>query len=311
MQLAQSDQIETAYHQWQSDNLELERWDKVAADFHQYENLRSGPMTEVETEKARLQQENQSLEKRQHSELFMSNDQMQAYSGSPNIIEKGEKSPDEELREEHSLLKQMLRFHERDRQLIAYELHDGLVQDVTAAQMLLDYLLKSGNLPDGEARRQVQEASRLVQKAIDEARQLIGGLHPIILEEMGVVLAISYLIDNLPPSNKLAIDFDANVQSARFEPLLEVAIYRIIQQAINNIQRHSRASRAKIRLTQQGNWIHVEIQDEGIGFDPSSVSEDRFGLQGIRERARLMRGRAVIESAPGNGTHIYVDLPVA
>jgi len=267
-------------------------------------------MSALKKQSLALIMKNQSLGKRQHSELFMSNDQMQAYSGSPNIIEKGEISPDEELREEHAFLKQMLRFHERDRQLIAYELHDGLVQDVTAAQMLLDYLIKSGNLPDGEVRQQVQEASRLVQKAVDEARQLIGGLRPIILEEMGVVSAISYLIDNLP-RNELTIDFDAKVQSARFEPLLEATIYRIIQQAINNIQCHSRASQAKIRLSQQDNWIHLEIQDWGIGFDPSSVSEDRFGLQGIRERARLMRGRAVIESAPGKGTHINVDLPVA
>ncbi len=176
--------------------------------------------------------------------------------------------------------------------------------------MLLSYLMKSGNLPDGEARQQVQEANRLVQKAVDEARRLIGGSRPPILEEVGMVSAISYMIDNLP-RNKLSIDFYAKVQSARFEPLLESTIYRIVQQAINNIQRHSCASRAKISLTQQGNWINVEIQDWGIGFDPSSVSEDRFGLQGIRDRARLMRGRAVIESAPGNGTHINVDLPAA
>jgi signal transduction histidine kinase len=240
----------------------------------------------------------------------MSNDQMKEYSGSPNIIEKREKSREDEPREEQSLLKQMLHFQERDRQLIAYEIHDGLIQDVTAAQMLLGYLIKSGNLPEGEARQQIQEANRLVQKAVEEARQLIGGLRPPILEEMGVVSAISYLIDNLP-RNMLTIDFDAKVQSTRFEPLLEATIYRIVQQAINNIQRHSRADRAKIGLTQQGNWIHVEIQDWGIGFDPSSVSEDRFGLQGIRDRARLMRGRAVIESAPGKGTHINVDLPLA
>jgi signal transduction histidine kinase len=240
----------------------------------------------------------------------MLNDQMKEYSGSPNITEKKEINSDDQSREDQSLLKQMLRFHERDRQLIAYEIHDGLIQDVTAAQMLLGYLIKSGNLPDGEAREQILEANRLVQKAVEEARQLIGGLRPPILEEMGVVSAISYLIENLP-RNKLTIDFDAKVQSPRFEPLLESTIYRIVQQALNNIQRHSCASRAKIGLTQPGNWIHVEIQDWGIGFDPSSVSKDRFGLQGIRDRARLMRGRAVIESAPGKGTLINVDLPVA
>jgi len=149
----------------------------------------------------------------------------------------------------------------------------------------------------------------LLQKAMNEARQLISGLRPPILEEMGVISAISYLIDNLP-ANKLTIHFSAKVQFERLEPLLEATIYRIVQQAINNIQLHSRADRAEIRLTQQGDWIHLKIQDWGIGFDPSNVSEDRFGLQGIRERARLMRGRAAIDSAPGKGTQINVDLPV-
>jgi signal transduction histidine kinase len=254
--------------------------------------------------------QNQSLGKRPELEQSIQNDPMKTYTGSPNIVDYSEKNRGEKLCEQQSLLKQMLHFHERDRQLIAYELHDGLVQDITAAQMLLNYSIKSGNLPAGEAGEQVQEASRLVQKAVDEARRLIGGLRPPILEEMGVVSAISYLIDNLP-HNKITIDFSAKVQSERFEPLLEAAIYRIVQQAINNIQRHSRANRAEIALTQQGIWIHLEIQDSGIGFDPSSVSEDRFGIQGIRERARLMRGRAVIDSAPGKGTRINVDLPVA
>ena len=217
---------------------------------------------------------------------------------------------EEKLREEQSLLERMLRFHERDRQLIAYEIHDGLIQDATAAQMLLNSVLEHDNLPEGELRATIQEAGVLVQKAMDEARRLIGGLRPSILEEMGVVSAISYLINNLP-ANKHTINFITKLQFERLEPLLEATIYRIVQQAVNNIQRHSCADRAEIRLTQQGDWIHLEIQDWGIGFDLSNVSEDRFGLQGIRERARLMRGRAVIDSAPGKGTQIIVELPVA
>jgi signal transduction histidine kinase len=211
--------------------------------------------------------------------------------------------------EEQSLLKQILHFQERDHQLIAYEIHDGLVQDITAAQMILDSMLKSGNLSNAQLHSQIQEAGALVQKAVDEARRLISRLRPLILEEKGVVSAISYLIDNLP-HNKIKFDFRAEVQSDRLAPLLEAAIYRIVQQAINNIQRHSRTDRAKIRLILQGQWIRLEIQDWGIGFDLSCVGEDRFGLQGIRDRARLMRGRAVIDSAPGKGTRIIVDLPV-
>jgi signal transduction histidine kinase len=216
---------------------------------------------------------------------------------------------DERLREEQLLLKKMLRFQERDRKLLAYEIHDGLVQDATAAQMLLSTLLQFGSLPDDETRATIQEANALVQKTVNEARRLIGGLRPVILEELGLIAAINFLKNNLPP-NVLKVDFIQDVHFERLEPLFEATIFRIVQQSIANIKRHSHSDRAEIRLTQNGDWMHLEIQDWGVGFDPSSVCEDRFGLQGIRERARLMRGRAVIDSAPGKGTLIIVDLPV-
>jgi PAS domain S-box-containing protein len=217
---------------------------------------------------------------------------------------------EEKLREEQSLLENMLRLHECDRQLVAFEIHDGFVQDATAADMFLKSLLSSDNLPYGEVRDKVQKVDDLIKKAVEESRQLISGLRPTILEESGVIPAVSNLIDSMPPG-KPTIGFTADVQFKRSEPLLEATLYRIVQHGINNIKRHSHADRAEIRLTQQGQWIHLEIEDWGIGFDPLNVSEDRFGLQGIRERARLMRGRAVIDSAPGKGTRIIVDLPVA
>ena len=101
-----------------------------------------------------------------------------------------------------------------------------------------------------------------------------------------------------------------NFRGAEFD-VWHTPMYDGKEKAINNIQCHSRADRAEIRLTQQGEWLRIEIQDWGIGFDPSNVDKDRFGLQGIRERARLMRGRVVIDSAPGKGTQIIVELPVA
>jgi PAS domain S-box-containing protein len=216
----------------------------------------------------------------------------------------------EKLREERKLLQRVLQFHERDRQLIAYEIHDGFVQNATAAQMLLNSLLKSHCSTDSELSRQVQEASTLVQKAIDESRQLIRGLRPPVLEQMGVVAAISHLLDGIS-SNELTIQFKTDVEFKRLDPLLESTIYRIVQQAVNNIQRHSRADRAEIRLDQHGDDLHLEIQDWGIGFDFRNVSKDRFGLQGIRERARLMRGRVQIDSVLGKGTLIIIDLPLA
>lgn len=247
----------------------------------------------------------------------MNHEHMKTLSELPNTVQVSEKNSatqrmisENNLREEQLLLHKMLRFHERDRKLIAYEIHDGFVQDATAAQMLLSSLTQYGSLSDAGVKATIEEASVLIQKAVNEARRLIGGLRPTILEDLGVVSAIKYLIDNLSPKI-IEITFETKVRFVRLEPLLEATIFRIAQQAISNIQKHSHAEKAEIRLTQQGDLIHLEIQDWGVGFDTSSVSEDRFGLQGIRERARLMCGRAAIDSVIGKGTHIAVDLPAA
>ncbi|OHB68408.1 MAG: hypothetical protein A2V70_17210 [Planctomycetes bacterium RBG_13_63_9] len=170
-------------------------------------------------------------------------------------------------------------------------------------------VLASAGLPPGAVRSQIEQAAEAVRKSVNEARRLIGGLRPPILDDLGVVPAIEYLAQDQLADGP-AISFTAEVQFDRLEPLLEATIYRIVQEAITNVKRHSRSDRAEIRLTQEGDRIHVEVRDWGVGFDPASVVGNRFGLQGIRERARLMRGRAEIDSAPGTGTRIFVDLPV-
>jgi signal transduction histidine kinase len=216
---------------------------------------------------------------------------------------------EEKLGAGRRLMEQMLHSHERDRRLIAYEIHDGLVQDVAAAHMELQTLLQS-RLPSGFPRDQVQLAADLVGKSVSQARELISGLRPPILDELGVVAAIEYLIESRQ-GGRPWVSFTAQVEFDRLEPLLEATIYRIVQEAVTNVKRHSQSDRSEIRLTQVGDRIHIEIEDWGIGFDPAGVTKDRFGLEGIRERARLLRGRAVINSAPGRGARIFVDLPVA
>jgi signal transduction histidine kinase len=113
------------------------------------------------------------------------------------------------------------------------------------------------------------------------------------------------------PAGAPAVRFISDVNCERTDYATQVAVYRIAQQALHNICRHSRAERAEIRLFRNEDRLRLEIEDWGIGFDPAGVNEDRFGLQGIRQRARLLRGRASIESAPGKGTRIVVELPAA
>ncbi len=220
------------------------------------------------------------------------------------------KQTEERLRTEQRRMQAMLSSQERDRRLTAYEIHDGLVQDIAGAQMRLETLLNDRRLPEGPVRQQFLTVSELIRKALGEARHLIGGLRPPILDDLGVVAAIEYLIDE-QPADGTWFELEVDVHFDRLEPLLEGTIYRICQEAITNVQRHSRSPRATIRLLQIDDRLRVEIRDWGVGFRPGEIHGNRLGLQGIRERARLLHGWAEIDSEPGQGTRVCVELPLA
>ena len=227
---------------------------------------------------------------------------------STNITER--KQAEERLLQEQDFLRGLLKAHERDRQLMAYEIHDGLVQDMTAGVWHLESLSQAiGNLNKQDADT-LELALGLLRRSIGEARRLLSGLRPPILDEAGVVLAIQYLVAEQSAPGKLDIHFSHDVQFDRLDSLLEGTIFRIVQESLNNIKRHSKAALGEVRLTQTGDRMQLLVRDFGCGFRLEDVPTDRFGLQGIRKRAALVGGHAEIDTAPGRGTRITVDLPL-
>lgn len=204
----------------------------------------------------------------------------------------------------------MLRVQDRDRTLVAYELHDGLVQQLTGALMHLEAYREAAAQGSDRASEEFDRSLGLLRMSLDEGRRLISGLRPPILDECGIVAAVEYLIRDDRTHPEIQVEFVHDVRFDRLVPVLEGAVYRIVQESLSNVRRHSRALRARVLLVQTGERLHLEIRDWGRGFDASQVSSDRYGIQGIRERARLLRGSARIESSPGRGTQILVDLPV-
>ena len=104
--------------------------------------------------------------------------------------------------------------------------------------------------------------------------------------------------------------FDSNVQFGRLPPILENALYRIAQEALTNACKHSKSKKVTVTMTQEGQDVRLEVRDWGIGFDPESVEKGHFGLEGIRQRVRLLGGRLTIESTPGSGTLVQVVVPI-
>jgi PAS domain S-box-containing protein len=211
------------------------------------------------------------------------------------------------LRREQEFLRRLLDLQERDRQLVAYEIHDGMVQEMTGALMHLEAFRHA---PDRHIRDQeFERGSRLLREAVNEARRLISGLRPPVIDDLGVVAAVEYLINEARPDLP-NIEYLHRTTFDRLVPPLESAIFRIVQEALSNVRKHSGSRRARVELIETDGTLKLSIRDWGCGFDPADVSRERFGLQGIRQRARLLGTTATIESSPGQGTLIAVDLPL-
>lgn len=213
------------------------------------------------------------------------------------------------VQKEQQTLKQLLEVYERDRQLVSYEIHDGLAQPLTAALMNLEALQVRAAL-EAAAGDGCAMAITLVRDSLAQARSLMRGLRPVILDDFGVVTAVDHLVSESQTNGDVQIEWSHDVEFDRLAPPLEITLYRVVQEGLTNALRHSQSKRIRVALVQQGDRILARVEDWGQGFDLQAVGADRFGLRGLRERVELLGGQAAIDSTPGKGTRITVELPV-
>jgi PAS domain S-box-containing protein len=237
------------------------------------------------------------------------------YNGTPCVIcffrdtTERRKAHDALERERQSLWR-MLQASDHERQTISYEIHDGLAQYLAAAGMQFqahDALRQ--NSPD-KARKAYETAVELVRQAHRESRRLISEVRPPVIDEIGLETAISHLVHEHRRHGGPKIECRSSVQFGRLPQILENALYRIVQEALTNACKHSMSQEVKVTMTQDGQNVRLEVRDWGIGFDPESVEKGHFGLEGIRQRVRLLGGRLTIESTLGSGTLLQVVVPI-
>jgi PAS domain S-box-containing protein len=217
------------------------------------------------------------------------------------------------LEAERNFLRHLLQAQDRDRQLTAYDLHDGAVQLITGALLRVEAVLGRDSLgrgPADPARDDLNYAARHLRDALDELRRLIGGLRPPVIDEAGVVGALAYLVEQAKSRDGLDVEFTHVGPPDRLPALVETTVFRIVQEALQNIVRHAETDRARVRLETHGEEVCLEIRDWGKGFDLKEKRRRRYGLRGIEERASLLGGHAEFESRPGAGTAIRVSIPL-
>ena len=222
----------------------------------------------------------------------------------------GEETAQAALERERQTLRHLLQSSDHERQLIAYEIHDGLAQLLAAASMQFEAYAHLKDEKPSEAADAYDAALTLLRRSHSESRRLISGVRPLALDEAGIVAAVTHLVDAQRRENGPTIEFHHQVQFERLVPILENAIYRIVQEGLANACRHGKSQRIRVELLQHDGNLRIKIQDWGIGFDPEEVGEGHFGLAGMRERARLLGGSIGVESRPRKGTCITVELPL-
>ena len=204
------------------------------------------------------------------------------------------------------------RLAEADRrlQLIGYEIHDGLVQDLAGAMMFLEAAKKDATYSCPEGLQNVQRGMQLVREAIGEARRLIGGLDSPLPQIDSLTAAIRSLGERLRTEHGLQVDFTPPLLEPQLSTAARATLFRVVREALTNVWRHSQSHRAEVSLREQDGQLVATVRDWGVGFDPLDRKPGHYGLQGIRQRAALLGGTASITSSPGQGTTVLFSLPV-
>jgi PAS domain S-box-containing protein len=216
-----------------------------------------------------------------------------------------------QLRQERNALHRTLQASDRDRELITYEIHDGVAQRLLGALMQFEACERGARYESEAVKAMFEAGLQGLRDASAEARSLMNRTRTPVLEKFGVQAAIADFIDQLSDRpDAPEIMYRCDVKFHRLESDIENAIFRVAQEAITNACRHSRSDVVRVSLVQAGQEVTLEVEDRGIGFDVAEVAEGRFGLDGIRERARAFGTHFQLDSTPGQGTRIRVTFPV-
>ena len=225
-----------------------------------------------------------------------------------NVLER--QKTDQELSREKEFLRELLDLQERERKLVAYEIHDGLAQKLAGALLRFQAVAPLSEQNQEQLQDTFDAGIDLLTQSVGEARSLISGLRPPILDESGVIAAIDYLVCEQQQLPGPKIVFKHKLNCERLAPPLETALFRIVQEALANACRHSQSDKVQVDLKEEKQQIWLSVEDWGIGFDPKKVPHERYGLRGIRERVHLLGGQATVHSTPNQGTRISVRLPL-
>jgi two-component system sensor histidine kinase DegS len=227
-----------------------------------------------------------------------------------DIKQMGEVLEDAKAKQDFGL--KIIEAQEDERKRLSREIHDGPAQMMANVIMRSDLIERVYREQGGPAAiQEVKSFKKMVRSALYEVRRIIYDLRPMALDDLGLVPTLRKYLQTIEEyHNKAKIEFVNLGLELRLPPKYEVALFRLIQEAVQNALKHSEASDIIVRLEMTKSKINVLIKDNGVGFDVKKTCPKSFGLLGMRERVELLDGDLTIESKVGKGTLVYIHVPI-
>ena len=248
-----------------------------------------------------------------NSHLFQYNDKPTVLSIARDITER--KQSEEKLRRTSKLLRELAThlqsIREEERTMIAQEIHDELGQVLTALKIQVSLLANKLNADQEPLKQKFNSLSKMIDSSVESVQKISSKLRPGILDELGLIAAIEWQTEEFEKLTNVKCSLVLPKEELALEKNKSTAIFRILQEALTNIARHSQATKAQISLLNFQSNIFLEIQDNGKGITPDQIKDFKsLGIHGMEERAMVFGGQVYIEGFAGRGTKVKVEIPI-
>jgi two-component system sensor histidine kinase DegS len=220
----------------------------------------------------------------------------------------------EELQQVQQLGISIIKAQEEERKRLAREIHDGPAQLMANIVMRAEYILKLMEVNPEHVKKELVSLQELVRQSLQDVRKIIFDLRPMVLDDLGLIPAINRYMEDYRKQYAINAEFVFFGKQNRLPPATEVALFRVVQEALNNVHKHAQAKQVLVKMEQLTSKITILIKDNGIGFDSEAHEKNKdhecYGLINMRERVQILKGEFKITSAPGKGTLINLAIPV-
>ncbi|MEZ4691595.1 MAG: triple tyrosine motif-containing protein [Ignavibacteria bacterium] len=223
------------------------------------------------------------------------------------------KKIEKEQKAQTEFTKRLLEVQENDRKRISAELHDSIGSDLLISKNKLQMSLKNPEITESVGKN-INEVSKIITDTLKDVREISYSLHPYQIERLGLSKAIQSISDRAAGSTGISFIFNSDKIDKLLKSDVEISLYRIVQECINNIIKHSKADSVIVNISRSENELSVLISDNGVGFSLAKVKSNSsghgFGLKGISERIRLFNGKLEVNSSAENGTEVKITVPL-